>query len=49
MSILFGYDHFDTMTEDLNTLKRKLTAVEKGQQGIETQQKSLYIQTISRD
>ena len=33
MSILFGYDHFDTMTEDLNTLKQKLTAVDKGQQG----------------
>jgi hypothetical protein len=33
MSILFGYDHFDTTTEDLNTLKQKLTAVEKQQQG----------------
>ena len=33
MSILFGYDYFDTTTEDLNTLKRKLTVVEKGQQG----------------
>ena len=33
MSILFGYDHFDTTTEDLNTLKQKLTAVVKQQQG----------------
>jgi hypothetical protein len=33
MSILFGYDYFDTATEDMNTLKRKLTVVEKGQQG----------------
>ena len=33
MSILFGYDYFDTTTEDLNTLKRKLTTVEKAQQG----------------
>jgi hypothetical protein len=33
MSILFGYDYFDTTAEDLKTLKLKLTAVEKGQQG----------------
>ena len=33
MSILFGYDYFDTTTEDLNTLKRKLATVEKAQQG----------------
>jgi hypothetical protein len=33
MSILFGYDYFDTTAEDLNTLKRKLTTVEKAQQG----------------
>jgi hypothetical protein len=33
MSILFGYDYFDTIAEDLNTLKRKLTTVEKAQQG----------------
>jgi hypothetical protein len=32
MSILFGYDYFDTATEDLDTLKRKLTTVEKAQQ-----------------
>jgi hypothetical protein len=32
MSILFGYDYFDTTTADMNTLKRKLTVVEKGQQ-----------------
>jgi hypothetical protein len=31
MSILFGYDYFDT-TEDLNILKQKLT-IEKKQQG----------------
>jgi hypothetical protein len=33
MSILFGYDYFDTTAEDLNTLKQKLTTVEKAQQG----------------
>jgi hypothetical protein len=33
MSILFGYDYFDTAAEDMNTLKQKLTVVEKGQQG----------------
>ena len=33
MSILFGYDHFDSTAEDLNTLKRKLATVEKVQQG----------------
>jgi hypothetical protein len=33
MSILFGYDYFDTTTEDLNTLKQKLTTIEKQQQG----------------
>ncbi|CAB4020654.1 Hypothetical predicted protein [Paramuricea clavata] len=33
MSILFGYDYFDTIAEDLNTLKLKLTTVEKAQQG----------------
>ena len=33
MSILFGYDYFDTIAEDLNTLKLKLTTVEKTQQG----------------
>ena len=33
MSILFGYDYFDTTEEDLNTLKQKLTTVEKAQQG----------------
>jgi hypothetical protein len=33
MSILFRYDYFDTTTEDLDTLKRKLTTVEKAQQG----------------
>jgi hypothetical protein len=32
MSILFGYDYFDTTAEDLNTLKQKLTTVEKAQQ-----------------
>ena len=29
MSILFGHDHFDTTTEDLNILKQKLTTIEK--------------------
>ena len=33
MSILFGYDYFDTTAEDLNILKQKLTTVEKAQQG----------------
>ncbi|CAB4045514.1 Hypothetical predicted protein, partial [Paramuricea clavata] len=33
MSILFGYDYFDTAAEELDTLKQKLAAVEKGQQG----------------
>ena len=33
MSILFGYDYFDTTTEDMNTLKRRLKTNEKGQQG----------------
>ena len=33
MSILFGYDYFDTTTEDLDILKQKLAVVEKGQQG----------------
>ena len=33
MSILFGYDYFDTIAEDLNILKQKLTTTEKGRQG----------------
>ena len=33
MSILFGYDYFDTTTEDMNTLKQRLRTTEKGQQG----------------
>jgi hypothetical protein len=33
MSILFGYDYFDTVTEDLDTLKRRLATAEKVQQG----------------
>ncbi|CAB4003488.1 Hypothetical predicted protein [Paramuricea clavata] len=33
MSILLGYDYFDTTAEDLDILKRKLAVVEKGQQG----------------
>ena len=33
MSILFGYDYFDTTAEDLNILRQKLTTVEKTQQG----------------
>jgi hypothetical protein len=33
MSILFGYDYFDTTTEDMNTIKQRLTTTEKGQQG----------------
>ena len=33
MSILFGYDYFDTTAEDLDILKQKLAVVEKGQQG----------------
>ncbi|CAB3992285.1 Hypothetical predicted protein [Paramuricea clavata] len=33
MSILFGYDYFDTTAEDLDILKQKLTTVEKAQQG----------------
>jgi hypothetical protein len=33
MSTLFGYDYSDTTAEDLNTLKQKLTTVEKAQQG----------------
>ena len=33
MSILFGYDYFDTIAEDLDILKQKLAVVEKGQQG----------------
>jgi hypothetical protein len=33
MSILFGYDYFDTRAEDLDILKQKLAVVEKGQQG----------------
>ncbi|CAB4012680.1 Hypothetical predicted protein [Paramuricea clavata] len=32
MSILLGYDYFDTAAEDINTLKQKLTVVQKGQQ-----------------
>jgi hypothetical protein len=33
MSILFGYDYFDTTAEDLDILKQKLAVLEKGQQG----------------
>ena len=33
MSILFGYDYFDTTAEDLDILKQKLAVVEKAQQG----------------
>jgi hypothetical protein len=33
MSILFGYDYFDTAAEDLNILRQKLATVEKTQQG----------------
>jgi hypothetical protein len=33
MSILFGYHYFDTITEDLDTLKRRLATAEKIQQG----------------
>jgi hypothetical protein len=33
MSILLGYDYFDTTAEYLDILKRKLTVVEKAQQG----------------
>jgi TnpA family transposase len=32
MSILFGYDYFDTTTEDLSVLRQKLAAIEKTQQ-----------------
>ena len=37
MSILFGYDYFDTTAEDLNILRQKLTTIEKTQMGNTTE------------
>jgi hypothetical protein len=47
MSILFGYDYFDTPTEDMNTLKQRLTTTENDNR--ETQRKSSHVRTILKN